>query len=215
MSAPICGEDSSSLASKCMAFCQALASQGQVFTFSLSTGPNFSFSLDTRSKAVKAQGDKKKASPSTLRRNAKRRAEFLAKKQQSSPSRTPSGEIAAKTPEKERLPEASHCELQLSPTLGLREELSEQEGASSPAGQRSKEDSTPTTCPGRPCEDPSHTRHISVCDLTLQPYGRGPKCGKTFMCEHEFRFHVHEVHGTCNGDKFWTRCPWPECPKQI
>ena len=97
-------EVDSSLASKCMAFCQALASQGQVFNFSISVGPNFSFSLDTRSKAVKAQGNKKKASPSMLWRNTKRRAEFLAKKQQSSPSRTPSGEIAAKTPEKERLP---------------------------------------------------------------------------------------------------------------
>ena len=81
------GEDSSSLASKCIAFCQTLASQGQVFNFSLSIGSEFSFSLDTRSKAVKTQGTKKRASPSTLRRNARRRAEFNSKKQQSSPSR--------------------------------------------------------------------------------------------------------------------------------
>ena len=79
------GEDS--LASKCMAFCQALASQGQVFNFSLSLGPDFTFSLDSRSKGVKSPVIKKKASPSTLRRNARRREEFMAKKQQSSPSR--------------------------------------------------------------------------------------------------------------------------------
>ena len=110
------GEDSTSLASKCMAFCQTLASQGQVFNFSLSIGPDFSFSLDTRSKAVKTQETKKRSSPSTLRRNARRRAEFNAKKQQSSPSRISSGENTEllPSPEKERGPTASG-ELQLYP----------------------------------------------------------------------------------------------------
>ena len=79
------GEVDLSLAySKCMEFCQALASQGQSFKFSISIGSNFSFSLDTRSKATTSQGTKKMASPSTLRRNARRREEFLAKKQQKS-----------------------------------------------------------------------------------------------------------------------------------
>ena len=57
------GEDSTSLASKCMAFCQTLASQGQVFNFSLSIGPDFSFSLDTRSKAVKTRRPKRDQAP--------------------------------------------------------------------------------------------------------------------------------------------------------
>ena len=43
------GEENSSLASKCMDFCQALAKQGKTFNFSLSIGSGFSFSLDTRS----------------------------------------------------------------------------------------------------------------------------------------------------------------------
>ena len=77
-------EVNSSLASKCMDFCQALASQGQAFNFSIVIGPNFSFSLDTRSKAMLESGTKKRASPSTLRRNAKRREEFAKKKQNSS-----------------------------------------------------------------------------------------------------------------------------------
>ena len=80
------GEDS--MASKCLAFCQMLVSQGQVFNFSLSIGSDFTFSLDTRSKAFKSQGNKKKPSPSTLRRNARRRAEFMAKKRQIPPSWT-------------------------------------------------------------------------------------------------------------------------------
>ena len=92
-------EVNSSLASKCMEFCQALASQGQAFSFSIVIGPNFSFSLDTRSKAVNSQSQKKKASPSTLWRNAKRREEFLARKQRTSPTTESIGdEIASVTP---------------------------------------------------------------------------------------------------------------------
>ena len=41
------GEDSS-LASQCLAFCQALASQGKAFSFSLKIDSTFSFALDTR-----------------------------------------------------------------------------------------------------------------------------------------------------------------------
>ena len=80
----------STLASKCMDFCHALASQGQAFSFSLAVGLNFSFSLDTRSKAVKeaTRTATKKKSPSTLRRNAKRREEFKKKQQASSVRQT-------------------------------------------------------------------------------------------------------------------------------
>ena len=83
------GEVDLSLAySKCMEFCQALATQGKAFHFSLNMGTNFSFSLDTRSKALAPQPVlRKKESPSTRRRNAKRRMEFLNKKRQA-PSST-------------------------------------------------------------------------------------------------------------------------------
>ena len=82
------GDVDTSLASKCMDFCQALANQGQAFNFSLTIGPDFSFSLDTRRKAG-SPVIKKKASPTTLRRNARRREEFLAKKQHESSTRIP------------------------------------------------------------------------------------------------------------------------------
>ena len=67
------GEADCSLAfSECMDFCQALASQGHSFHFSLKMGPNFTFSLDTRGKVNAAPAAKKKVSPSTHRRKRRR-----------------------------------------------------------------------------------------------------------------------------------------------
>jgi hypothetical protein len=62
-----------SLTTQCLDFCQALASQGQAFSFALTIGSTFSFSLDNREKV----NLKKKPSPSTVIRNQKRREEFL------------------------------------------------------------------------------------------------------------------------------------------
>ena len=73
-------EVGSTLLSQCLDFCQALSSKGQAFNFSVAIGPDFTFSMDTRSKAA-SPGIKKKASPSTLRRNARRREEYLQRKQ--------------------------------------------------------------------------------------------------------------------------------------
>ena len=75
------GETDSSLAIKCLAFCQTLTDQGKAFNFSLTIGSTFSLSLDTRQKELFAVvKKKKKASPSTTRRNTRRREEFLKKK---------------------------------------------------------------------------------------------------------------------------------------
>ena len=77
-------ESNTVLLSKCLEFCQALSSQGQTFNFSVAIGKDFS--LDTRRKeASPVTLVKKKASPSTLRRNARRREEFLRRKQFQSP----------------------------------------------------------------------------------------------------------------------------------
>ena len=69
----------SSLVSQCLAFCQTLANQGKDFSFNL-TNSTFSFSLDTRESKVKDTLGKKRTSPSTQRRNARRREDFLRKK---------------------------------------------------------------------------------------------------------------------------------------
>ena len=144
------------LANKCLDFCQTLSSQGSAFKFSLTMGSNFSFSLDTRGLALDIQAKiplKKKPSPSTLRRNARRREAFLNKKRNpapSSPARPLQHPPKEPTPEKERLTDAIG-DLHLTPVLGQgRVDVathpspppspSEPEGASSPSGQKHGED---------------------------------------------------------------------------
>ena len=70
----------SSLAAKCMDFCHALTSQDKSFTFSLIIGSNFTFSLDTKENKSPAAKAVRKKSPSAIRRNERRRAEFLARR---------------------------------------------------------------------------------------------------------------------------------------
>ena len=62
---------------------------GQAFNFSVAIGSDFTFSMDTGSKAA-IPVIKKKASPSTLRRNARRREEYLQRKK--NPSKVKSTE---------------------------------------------------------------------------------------------------------------------------
>ena len=70
-----------SLADKCLDLCQALTSQGKEFSLNITMDSSFTFSLDTRGKVNHSTTvARKKMSPSTQRRNAKRREEFLKKK---------------------------------------------------------------------------------------------------------------------------------------
>ena len=62
---------------------------GQAFNFSVAIGSDFTFSMDTGSKAA-SPVIKKKASPSTLRRNARSREEYLQRKK--NPSKVKSTE---------------------------------------------------------------------------------------------------------------------------
>ena len=70
----------SALATKCLDLCQALTSKGKTFTFSLNIGPSFSFSLDTRESSTSQEVVKKKLSPSAIRRNFRRKEDFVKKK---------------------------------------------------------------------------------------------------------------------------------------
>ena len=75
------GQTNASLMTQCLDFCQALSQQGRGFKFSVTVGSDFTFSLDTKeTRPVSDNKTKKRISPSTKRRNAKRRAEFLSKK---------------------------------------------------------------------------------------------------------------------------------------
>ena len=68
------------LLTQCLEFCQALASKGQAFSISLTLGSSFTFSLDTRGDTPAGVMKKKKASPSRIRRNQKRKEDFLKRK---------------------------------------------------------------------------------------------------------------------------------------
>ena len=90
MTAATLSGENSSLASQCLALCQKLVSQGKAFTFSLKIDSNSTLSFSLEPKESKASSlspealTRKKVSPSTKRRNARRRAEFLKKKQSTS-----------------------------------------------------------------------------------------------------------------------------------
>ena len=91
------------LATKCLEFCQALNSQGNAFKFSLTLASGFAFSFDSKELALDNQAKKKKKpSPSTIRRNARRKEEFLKKKlnfvSPSSALDTPADETPVSTP---------------------------------------------------------------------------------------------------------------------
>ena len=110
-------EVDSSLLSQCLDFCQALARQGHAFNLSVAIGASFTFSLDTRSKDVASQVTKKKASPSTLRRNTKRREEYQLAKQRRSSPRTSSDPASAA----ENL--CDQCEYVAASEKGLRQHI--------------------------------------------------------------------------------------------
>ena len=76
-------EVNSAILSQCLDFCQTLAGKSLNFSFTLTLGNNFSFSLDTSEKKALAPKAKKR-SPSTLRRDARRRNEFVRKKLEAS-----------------------------------------------------------------------------------------------------------------------------------
>ena len=73
----------SSLAKQCLALCHTLASQGRTFSLSLTAGSSFIFSMESKGVAIPAEKVKKKSSPSTLRRNTRRREMFLRRKLES------------------------------------------------------------------------------------------------------------------------------------
>ena len=80
------------LAARCLDFCQALATQGQTTSLSVTIGSSFSFNMDTQASqdtrsTVKLT--KKKKSPSTLKRNQKRKESFHKKLLSSSPIDNP------------------------------------------------------------------------------------------------------------------------------
>ena len=199
--------DLSPLAIKCMEFCQALASQGTKFSFNLTTGPQFSFSLDTREFETSTSGvtekvKRKKWTPSDARRNQRRRQEFLKRKTEAEKEDKSADDTELLlSPEKERSHQAPG-ELQMSPNHVQREDikLSEEEGASLAGKPPSPSLIWATSLLGAPPAP-------RICGLTLG--SRRPKCEVVFNCRKDYRCHVHEVHHLCL--KVHDRDPYPGC----
>ena len=82
-------------ASQCLDFCQLQVGKSLPFSFSFSLkiGTNFSFSLDTRGEGLlPSTKKKKKQTPYTLRRNARRTEQFLQKNASTAPVSNPVSE---------------------------------------------------------------------------------------------------------------------------
>ena len=80
-------KENAALLSQCLEFCQTLSSKSLTFSFALALENNFPFHVDTTGKgALTSKAKKKKKTPSALRRNARRRTEFLKKKLDASTS---------------------------------------------------------------------------------------------------------------------------------
>ena len=202
------GDSDPILATKCLDFCQALSSQGVAFNFSLSIGSTFSFSLDTRVKASVSPGTKKRSSPSTLKRNARRKEEFLKKKQnpavEGQKKESAADEASAK---------CSQCDLSFSSEEELKKHVGDGHGAPvlpTPEKERMPDhivDLLLTPIHGQRIEEETK----SSPGRELFPFGkpRCKSCDKSFECENDVKYHAHEVHNpTCDEKciKYNTLC---------
>ena len=79
------------LLTQCLDFCQALENRGRQFNFNLTLETGFTFSLDTRGEhnQPKIHKEKKRKSPSTLKRDLRRKEEFQRKKGSDTPKEAP------------------------------------------------------------------------------------------------------------------------------
>ena len=213
MTPPSSGEDSS-LATKCMDFCHALASQGKSFKFSITIGSTFTFSLDTREGKDTLPARTKK-SPSTLRRNAKRRQEFLIKKSISVPadsSQEPSAENSQF--------KCDHCDTGFKTRNGLSIHIgrTHKKSANTPEKSRGLSSSLPLTTSPLPLSNREET--CNNCEGPFSPShqcengDRSPEeaddpqtfncdtCNESFNCDADLKNHCNNNHpekcSSCN-----------------
>ena len=133
-------EVGSSLLTKCLDFCQALSNQGQVFNFSVAIGPDFIFSLDTRRKE-RSTVAKKKASPSTVKRNARRKEEYPKRKNKpSSVNNIEELEVVSDAPK------CDQCNYKAASEKGLRQHQRMKHKPSMVASSENSENQTSPEC---------------------------------------------------------------------
>ena len=106
------------LATQCLEICQALVTKGVAFSLSMTVGSTITFTLDTREKEVPSSTPaRKKLSPSNLRRNKRRKEEFLQRKAEIDP------EPVEKTGEKPAAECSWRSEVEVSDTKSVKIKL--------------------------------------------------------------------------------------------
>ena len=161
-------ENSSSLATQCLEFCQALERQGKDFKLSISIGSTFTFSLDSRvGKATLPRKDKQRKSPSTLKRNAKRKEEFLAKKSASSSVVT--GLESYQKPKKQNGDfQCDQCDANFKTTNGLKIHKGKSHKEVSPK-ETLRESSSQPSLSLSPLKDQSRMEFCHNCEKEMSP----------------------------------------------
>ena len=156
-------ESDSSLTNKCLDLCHALAGQGKVFKFSLTIGSTFSFSLDSR-EGKETLPARKKKSPSTLKRNAKRREDFL-KKKSTSESASATGLESNQKPMMQRQSfQCDACDFQSKSENGLKIHKGKSH-KEVPSPEKLRKPFTQTSLPVSPIKDQARVEPCHNCSM--------------------------------------------------
>ena len=196
------GESDSSLASQCMALCQALNSQGKAFKFSLTIGNTFSFSLDTSKGRVSAPKEKR-ASPSTIKRNARRREEFLSKKTKPAPVSEADLEPNQQALVEKAEFQCDQCDAVFKTRNGLKIHVGKSHKDALKSPEKMRDTSSQPLLTVYPASENSRTEPCPNCDRDTspnhlcheEPVSTVPEtskcewCQQTFNCEDELDYH--------------------------
>ena len=162
-------ENGSSLATQCLEFCQALERQGKDFKLSITIGSTFTFSLDSRvSKATLPKKVKQRKSPSTLKRNAKRREEFLAKKSTPNSSVATGLESYQKPKKHSEGFQCDQCDANFTTVKGLKIHKGKSHKEATPQ-EKLRESSSQPPLSVSPIRDQSRMECCHNCDKEMSP----------------------------------------------
>ena len=193
-------ETDSSLTTKCLDFCQALASQGKDFKFAITVGSTFSFSLDTR-EGRETLPTRSKKSPSTQKRNAKRRKEFLIKKSTSESTSATGLEPNQKSKKQGKGFQCDQCDLDFKTENGLKiHKGKSHKEVSSP--EKKRRSSSKSSLILSPIRDQSRVEPCHNCGMEMSP---------AHQCQHDQDFTLNEkteveASPTCPGHPTYGPC---------
>ena len=199
-------ETDSSLTTQCLDFCQALAGQGKVFKFSITIDSTFTFSLDTREgKETFPTRIKKRSSPSTIRRNAKRREEYLKR----SPSEAATATGLETIQKQCNAFQCDHCDSTFKTENGLKiHKGRSHKEASSP--EKIRKPSSQSSLIVSPIRDQSRVEPCRNCGMDMVP---NHQCQNDSTLDDQIEVEesptcpgAKTLYGDCGCVKWKTRC---------